>query len=312
MTKSGVIAIVGATASGKSSLALALAEKLNGEIICMDSMQIYRGMDIGTAKPTMDEQARVPHHLLDIIDPMQPFAVADYVRYAEHAIADVTSRGRIPMLVGGTGLYLQTLMHGLVLGGVKSDEAVRSKFVNISNDPQGNLRLYFMLDAVDPITANRLHPNDVRRVIRALEIHELTGIPMSEQKQDKPDKSYEIFPIGLLMPREQLFERIALRVHQMMKAGLITEVEQLLKSGISPEAQSMQGIGYKEMVPVIKGAQATEEAVGQLILNTRHFAKKQGTWFRKEKGIHWIDALSPTNVHEAATAIHSFLTTGGA
>ncbi|NLO86864.1 MAG: tRNA (adenosine(37)-N6)-dimethylallyltransferase MiaA [Clostridiales bacterium] len=309
MTKSGVIAIVGATASGKSSLALVLAEKLNAEIICMDSMQIYRGMDIGTAKPTMDEQARVPHHLLDIIDPMEPFAVADYVRYAEHAIADVTQRGRVPMLVGGTGLYLQALMHGLALGGVKSDEAVRSKFVDISNEPQGNLRLYFMLDAVDPITAKRLHPNDVRRVIRALEVFELTGIPMSEQKQDKPDKPYEIFPIGLLMPRELLFERIALRVHQMMAAGLIAEVEQLLNSGISPDAQSMQGIGYKEMVPVIKGEQTTEEAAGQLILNTRHFAKKQGTWFRKEKEIHWIDALSSTNVHEAASAIQSFLTT---
>lgn len=307
MTKTKAIAIVGATASGKSSLALSLAQKLNAEIICIDSMQIYRGMDIGTAKPTVAEQQLVPHHLLDILEPTQPFTVAAYVAHAERAIADIAARGRLPMLVGGTGLYLQALMHGLSLGGVKSDEAVRSKYIRISQEPQGHLRLYFMLDAVDPITAKKLHPNDIRRVIRALEVHELTGAPISEQKQEEVDLPYLILPIGMEMPREILFERIEQRIHQMMAAGLLSEVKALLDAGISTDEQSMQGIGYKELIPAIKGECTNKDAVRQLILNTRHFAKRQGTWFRKEAQIRWVDALASTVLEDAYLIAKAFL-----
>ena len=308
MNKVRAIAVVGQTASGKSKLALTLARRLGGVIICMDSMQVYRGMDIGTAKPTAGEQALAPHRLFDIVEPSEPFAVADYAPLAERAVMEVAAMGQTPILVGGTGLYLKALMHGLSLGGVKSDERVRAKYAAIASDADGRERLHRMLADVDAEAAKRLHPNDVRRVIRALEIRELTGIPMSAQKQEEPELPFEILPIGLRMPREVLFDRIGRRVSQMMEQGLLAEVQSLLERGVPPDAQAMQGICYKELVPVAEGRARRPDAVWQIILNTRHYAMRQETWLKGEPAIRWFDAAAsemPDHAYETAEAFLS-------
>ena len=286
--KPQVIAISGPTASGKSDLALKLARELNGEIICMDSMQIYRRMDIGTAKPTLAEQTMVPHHMLDIVEPTESYAVADYAEEAEKVIFEVASRGKQPVLVGGTGLYLKALMHGLTLGNASGDEAIRSRLYAIADEPDGKNRLHRQLAAVDPVSAAKFHPNDIRRVIRALEVFELTGTPISQQKQEEPDRPFHILPLAIDMPRDVLYTRLEKRVHLMMKQGLLQEVKALLDSGVKPQMQSMQGIGYKELIPVVQGSQSTDNAVWQIVLNTRHYAKRQGTWLRTEPKTIWI------------------------
>lgn len=290
MIKPTVLAVTGCTASGKSTLALALAQALNGEILCMDSMQIYRRMDIGTAKPSREEQAAVPHHLLDLVEPWESFAVADYVKAFEAVLPEVIGRGHTPVLVGGTGLYLKSLIHGMTLGTAKSDAAVRARYEALAFQPQGRERLHAMLAQVDPDSAARLHPNDLRRVIRALEVFELTGTPMSRQKREEPERPYRILPIALHMPREALYRRIEKRVDQMLAQGLIEEVQSLLDSGVSPDCQAMQAIGYKELVPVARGKAPAAPAVEQLILNTKHYAKRQETWCKGENETLWLEA----------------------
>jgi len=286
--KPQVIAISGPTASGKSDLALKLAKELNGEIICMDSMQIYRRMNIGTAKPTLEDQALVPHHMLDIVDPTETYAVADYAVAAEKVILDIASRGKQPVLVGGTGLYLKALMHGLSLGNASGDEKIRARLYAIAEETDGKIRLHRKLAEVDPVSAAKFHPNDTRRVIRALEVFELTGVPISQQKQEEPERPFHILPLAIDMPRDILYARLEKRVHLMMKQGLLQEVEGLLESGVTPQMQSMQGIGYKELIPVVQGTQQLESAIWQIILNTRHYAKRQGTWLRTEPKSIWI------------------------
>lgn len=290
MTKPPVIAVSGPTASGKSDLGLALAKRLDGEILCMDSMQIYRRMDIGTAKPTAQERAVVPHHLLDIVEPSQSYAVADYAQAAESVIAQVAARGKLPILVGGTGLYLKALMDGLSLGGAGCDEALRAALKAEALAPGGRERLHARLAAVDPESAERLHPNDVRRVIRAIEIYEQTGLPMSRQQPQQSGRPFEILPLALECPRDELYGRLESRVHRMMAQGLLGEVKALLEGGVSPQAQSMQGIGYKELVPVVLEGAAREDAVWRIIINTRHYAKRQRTWLRADPRAVWLDA----------------------
>ena len=286
--KPQVIAISGPTASGKSDLALKLAQTLNGEIICMDSMQIYRRMDIGTAKPTMEEQAIVPHHMLDIVEPTENYAVADYAQATEKVIFEIAARGKQPILVGGTGLYLKALMHGLSLGNAGGDEKIRARLYAMADEPDGKFRLHRRLSEVDPVSAGKFHPNDIRRVIRALEVFELTGTPISQQKQEEPDRPFSVLPLAIDMPRDILYARLEKRVHQMMKQGLLQEVKALLESGVAPCMQSMQGIGYKEVIPVVQGTQCVDDAVWQIILNTRHYAKRQGTWLRTEPQTIWM------------------------
>lgn len=288
MQKPQVIAISGPTASGKSDLALKLAQELHGEIICMDSMQIYRRMDIGTAKPTPEEQRSVPHHMLDIVEPVDSYAVADYASAAEEKIMEIAKRGNTPILVGGTGLYLKALMHGLSLGGAGGDEQIRSRLNAEALENGGREKLHRRLAEVDPVSASKFHHNDVRRVVRALEVYELTGQPISAQKTEEQERPFEVLPLAIDMPRDILYERLEKRVHLMMEQGLLEEVRQLLESGVTPEMQSMQGIGYKELIPVVNGSEKTESAVRQIILNTRHYAKRQGTWLRTESKTVWI------------------------
>lgn len=301
-----VIAVAGPTASGKSDLALELAERLHGEIVCMDSMQIYRRMDIGTAKPTAGERARVPHHMLDIVEPTQPYAVADYAVAAEEAIAGVLRRGKLPLLVGGTGLYHKALMHGLSLGGVRGDEALRARLKALAAQPNGKLVLHERLSEVDPVSARKLHPNDLRRVIRALEVFELTGQPISAQKPEPESRPFRMLTLALDVPREALYARLEARVQRMLELGLLREVRALLESGVREDMQSMQGIGYKELVPVARGEQSVQDAAWQIILHTRHYAKRQCTWLRGEEGVRWLCQTGQARLDAALGEIDTF------
>lgn len=301
--KPAVIAVAGPTASGKSDLGLKLAQRLGGEIVCMDSMQIYRRMDIGTAKPTAQERALLPHHMLDVADPTEAYAVADYAVAAEQVIAQILSRGRVPILVGGTGLYLKALMDGLSLGGTGGDERLRAELNALADEPGGKERLHARLAAVDPETAARLHPNDRRRVIRAIEVFEQTGVPMSRQNHAAQDRPFRVLPLAMEWPRDLLYARLETRVHRMMEMGLLSEVRALLESGVAPAAQSMQGIGYKELIPAAMGQDDVNRAVWDIIVHTRHYAKRQGTWLRAEPRCVWLDARDADGLLSKALAL---------
>ncbi len=282
--KKRVLGIVGPTASGKTALSLLAARQLGGEIVCMDSMQLYRGMDIGTAKPTKEERAAVPHHMLDILDPAQEYSVSQYAQDARTWLDRLTA----PILVGGTGMYLQSLSLPMDYGAVGGDEAIRRKYHEIA-DTQGVQALHDCLRAVDPDSAEKLHPNDVRRVVRALEVYDLTGVPLSRQKMPGPeDAPYDFQLYALDLPRDALYARVDQRVDQMMADGLLDEVRRLKASGLSPAAQSMQGLGYKELWPVLEGNSSLPDAVSLIKLRTRHYAKRQLTWFKRDGRIRWL------------------------
>ena len=304
--KPKIIAVTGATASGKSALSLELAKHYDAEIVCMDSMQIYQGMDIGTAKPSQEEQRMVPHHMLDIVAPADHYTVADYAERATAVIHDILQRGKLPLLVGGTGLYLKALMHGLSLGVTRSDPAIRARLEALSDEPGGRQKLHDILRQVDEVSANKLHPNDLRRVIRAIEVYELTGTPLSQTRQEE-NSEFHVLPLAIRMERDHLYQRIEKRVDSMLVNGLVEEVRHLLEAGVSPEAQSMQGIGYKELVPVLSGVVPIETAREEIILNTKHYAKRQETWFKGEKATVWLEGEQLIPV--AMEAIDSFLQT---
>ncbi|MBE5783216.1 MAG: tRNA (adenosine(37)-N6)-dimethylallyltransferase MiaA [Clostridiales bacterium] len=289
MNKKRVIGIVGPTASGKTALSLGIGKSLAGEIICMDSMQIYQGMDIGTAKPTKEEQALLPHYMIDLISPRDPFSVTQYADRARELIEKLS----VPILVGGTGLYLQALSLPMDFGTAPGDEEIRKKYHQIA-DVQGNEALHALLQKVDPESAKRLHPNDVRRVIRALEVYDLTGTPLSSQKMPGPEDSpYDFHLYALEWPRDILYARVEKRVDEMIRDGLIKEVEMLLDMGVSPDDQSMQGLGYKELVPVLQRHMSLIDAISLIKLRTRHYAKRQLTWFKRDERIQWLDAQMP-------------------
>ena len=289
MNKPKVLAIVGPTASGKSALGMALAQRLRGEIICMDSMQIYKRMDIGTAKPTREDRERIPHHLIDIVEPWEPYTVARYADEAKQEITDIAVRGAVPVLVGGTGFYLQALTQGLYLGGVRSDPEIRGRLKAMAQDAAGRQALHDRLKTIDPVTAEKLHPNDITRVSRALEVYELTGVPMSAQEQPVFESPFAFCLLGVTVERSLLYRRINARVDAMLADGLMDEVRALLSEGVPANAQAMQGIGYKELVPVLAGTCPLENAAADIKRNTRHYAKRQLTWFRRDEGIRWLD-----------------------
>ena len=288
--KPRVLGIIGATASGKTALSLSVASRLNCEIICIDSMQVYRRMDIGTAKPTASERAAVSHHMLDIVEPGSSFSVAEYVPMAHQTIHSILSRGHIPLLVGGTGLYLQGLSQPMDYGGLPSDPAVRLA-LQLELDERGKEALHAQLHRIDPQTAARLHPNDTRRIIRALEIYHLTGRTMTEHRAEQASASpYDFCLFAIDWPREELHKRINLRVEQMMADGLLDEVRRLRVEGVPADAQSMQGLGYKELLPVLSRGASLPFAVEQIKTGTRNYARRQLIWFRRDRRIHWIDS----------------------
>ena len=286
---SSLICIVGPTAVGKTEIAIQLAQHLDAEIVSLDSRQIYREMDIGTAKPTPDQRGAVPHHLIDCVEVDQSFSVAEYQRLADAAITEIHGRERQAMAVGGAGLYFRGLIDGL-FDGPGADAKIRSKFQREA-DEHGNAALHERLRQCDPETADRVHPNNRVKVIRALEVYELTGKPISalqeQWKTDEPRYAFRAF--GLNMPREMLYRRIENRVDQMVEVGLIEEVKRLLDQGYPRDCVAMQSFGYKELIEYLDGGRTLDEAIALLKQNTRRFAKRQLTWFCSDPRIEWLD-----------------------
>jgi tRNA dimethylallyltransferase len=296
--KSKLLCLLGPTAVGKTEIAIQLAQRLNAEIISVDSRQIYRQMDIGTAKPTPEEQQAARHHLIDCIDISQPFSVADYQSLADTAIADIQNRGNRVLLVGGAGLYFRVIVDGL-FEGPGADPALRKRLEG-EVAQFGVDALHDRLRVCDPESADRIHPNNIVRVIRALEVYELTGTPMSElQQQWHPEKQrYPFIAFGLTMPRVLLYCRILQRVDVMLANGLIAEVESLLAAGYGRDTIALRSFGYKELIAYLDGACTYLEAISQLKQNTRRFAKRQLTWFRKDTRIEWLDRESTPDIIE--------------
>ncbi|AKM18613.1 tRNA dimethylallyltransferase [[Flavobacterium] thermophilum] len=283
-----VVVIVGPTAVGKTRLGIALAKKLGGEIISGDSMQIYKGMDIGTAKVKPDEMDGIPHHLLDIKEPCEPFSVVEFQRLCRALIADISARGRLPIIVGGTGLYIQAAIYDYQFSDAPSDEAYRRALRQLAAE-QGGEALHRQLEAVDPESAARIHPRNVRRVIRALEVYHSTGKPFSEwQRGQQKQLLYEAAIIGLTAERSVLYRRINERVDQMIAEGLVDEARALYDRGFR-DCQAVQAIGYKELYDYFDGRVSLEEAVEQLKQNSRRYAKRQLTWFRNQMPVEWFD-----------------------
>ena len=285
--------LTGPTASGKTVMGLRLAEENGWEICCMDSMQVYRGLDIGTAKPTLEDQKRVPHHLLDLCEPTEAFSAAIYRDQAEALVKALFREGREVLFVGGTGLYLQIMKEQMLLGATGADEKRRAELRDIAAQPDGRWRLHALLKQLDPDTAARLPVNDLRRVIRAIEVTELTGIPFSRQPRLAASGPFEWKIAATVMPRELLYERINQRVSDMLKSGLKEEVKRLLNAGVPENAQSMNGLGYKEMIPCVRGLCSEEDAADAIRLGTRHYAKRQITFLKRMEDVHYVDATAP-------------------
>lgn len=285
-----VIVLAGPTATGKTDLAIELALMVNGEIISADSAQVYRYMDIGTAKPTPEEQRGIPHHMMDIVYPDEAFSVAQFKALAEAAIRDILARGKVPIVAGGTGLYISSLVYNIQFSETISDQEFRERMKTLA-EQYGPEYLHNRLKAIDPISAEKIHPNNVKRVIRALEVYESTGRPISEHqalsRTKPPEFDYRLF--GLIMDRQRLYERIEQRTDIMMKKGLADEVARILGMGYPRDLVSLQAIGYKEIAAALYGECSMDEAVQQIKLNTRHLAKRQITWFNSMEGLKWLD-----------------------
>lgn len=282
-----LLCILGPTAVGKTELSIKVAKRINAEIVSVDSRQIYREMDIGTAKPTPEQLKAVPHHVIDCVSPDQPFSVADFQRLADSAIKDIQSRGKVPMLVGGSGMYFRAVVDGL-FEGPSADKELRERLKQEARE-LGTQILYERLCVVDPVSARKIHPNDLMRIIRALEIYERTGKRISElQKQwDNATPRYRFLAFGLIRPRKELYERIDERVDIMIKQGLLDEVKKLLK--YDRNLVSMNCFGYKELFDYVEGKCDFDTAIEAVKRNIRRFAKRQLTWFRRDKRIKWID-----------------------
>ncbi|MCP4692757.1 MAG: tRNA (adenosine(37)-N6)-dimethylallyltransferase MiaA [Desulfobacterales bacterium] len=287
MEKPGVIIICGPTGVGKTSSAIEAARRFEGEIVGADSMQIYRFMDIGTAKPTPGERASVPHHMIDFLDPDEPFDAAMYADMADKKIREIQGRGALPFIVGGTGLYIKALIHGL-FGQGRGDAAVRDRLRREAEE-LGADALHRRLAARDPEAAKRIHPNDSYRIIRALEVHETSGAAISTHHADHRfgARRHRSLKIGLAMDRPALYERIDRRVDAMLASGLQDEVRLLLRMGYAETLKSMQSIGYRHMAECIQGRTPWEEAIRTLKRDTRRYAKRQMTWFKADPEIKW-------------------------
>jgi tRNA dimethylallyltransferase len=282
--------IVGPTGSGKTRLALAVAERLGAEIINCDSRQVYAGMDIGTAKPAADDRRRIPHHLVDVRAPDRPLDVAGFTRLARDAIAGVVARGRPPIVVGGSGLYLRALRAGIFTG-PSASRVIRDELAAAAAE-HGVAHLHEELRALDPEAAARIGPNDLYRIVRALEVHRLTGEPMSRHqlRHGFADRPYETLTVAIALDREQLYANIDRRFDEMMRAGFLDEVRALLDAGYAPERPPLSSIGYRHLAAVVRGEVALDDAVAAAKRDTRRFAKRQLTWFRRESDIVWLES----------------------
>jgi tRNA dimethylallyltransferase len=304
--KQNVLVIIGPTAVGKTKLSIEMAKRYNGEIISGDSMQIYRGMDVGTAKITKEEMEDIPHHLIDIKEPFESFSVAEFQELVRAKIAEIAKKGKLPIIVGGTGLYIQSVIYDYQFSDVSGDEAYRLQLEERVKEV-GNEALHEELKEIDPGSAAQIHPNNVRRVIRALEIYHLTGKTMQEyQSHQQPDLLYNTAIVGLTMDRDQLYERINLRVDIMMDEGLLPEVKALYQQGLR-ECQSIQAIGYKEIYEYLDGKVTLNEAVENLKQNSRRYAKRQLTWFRNKMKVEWFDVSNVNNFSKKIAEISQYV-----
>ena len=284
-----ILIITGATATGKTAFAIECAKELNGEIISCDSMQIYRLLDIGTAKPTLEEQSAVPHHLIDVVDAGDEFSVQQFVTLASKRIEEIESRGKLPIIVGGTGLYIRSLIYPYSFCSSKKDEKIRDELNKIL-DEKGGAYLYSMLENVDMESAKKIHKNDTKRVIRALEIFKTTGKKKSEQTIEEVKPRYDYVLVALTMPREKLYERINKRVDLMFEIGLENEISSLLKNGVvNKNSQSMSAIGYKEFFDYFEGKKSIDETRELIKKNSRNYAKRQETFIRGFKDAKWFE-----------------------
>ena len=274
-----VLVICGATASGKTSLSVACAKAFDGEIISADSLLVYKGLDIGTAKPTLEERAGVPHYMIDVVEPENNFSVSDYEDMALPILQDIIARGKLPIICGGTGFYINSLLYKSQFGNVGANAELRAYYEQMAEN-EGKERVYDILREKDPESAQKLHPNDLKRVIRALEIYDTTGKAKSLQ-QDAPSPRFDFTAVSIDYPRDKLYNRINLRVEQMFQQGLIEEVQGLLNRGITQEMQCMQGIGYKEIVEGLAIGATTAEMQEVVKNNTRKYAKRQQTFFKR-------------------------------
>jgi tRNA dimethylallyltransferase len=307
MKRCKVLVLAGPTASGKTAAAVALAKELDGEIISADSMQIYRRMTIGTAKPSLEEMQGIPHHLIDCVEPDAPFSVAAFVAQAQELIAEIDSRGRVPIVAGGTGLYINGLTLPWSFEAPDRDEALREELMRRART-EGPQVLYDELKQVDPESAEGLHPNNVKRVVRALEIFGVTGRPKSEidKRGWEEPLPFDYIMTGILWPREELYQRIDRRVDVMVAEGLMDEVRALLDAGYSENLPAMKAIGYKECFPYLRGEETLEETIRVLKRDTRHFAKRQLTWFRRDERITWFDYSACGSAEALAQAVAAY------
>lgn len=299
-----LIVIVGPTSVGKTDLGIMLAKKINGEVISGDSMQVYRHMNIGTAKPSDEEKGGIPHHLIDTINPDEEFNVAIFQKQVENLIQIINKRGSIPVLVGGTGLYVRSIIDHYDFTPPAGTSEKRDELQQMALR-LGNEHLYRLLTEVDPISASKIHPNDTRRLIRALEVFYSHGKPLSDYQynSDELEPKYRLAYYGLTLDREMLYKRIEHRVDVMISRGLVDEVKELIEMGYGLHNTSMQAIGYKEIVEYLSGHINLEAAVEKIKLNTRRFAKRQLTWFRRDKRIIWKNVESGKSVEEIANEI---------
>ena len=289
--KKKLIVLTGPTAVGKTKLSIQLAKAIGGEIISADSMQVYRGMDIGSAKITEEEKEGIPHYLIDVLEPSEEFNIVLFQKLAKEAIGQIHEKGKIPIIAGGTGFYIQSVLYDIDFSEHDEKDGIRDELEAIAKEEQGPHRLHERLKEVDPESAKIIHENNVKRVIRALEFYEETGMRISEHNKEQHQKEspYDVSYFVLNDDRTKVYERIDKRVDLMIKAGLVEEVRRLKEQGCRRDMVSMQGLGYKEILDYLDGEIPLEEAIYRIKRDTRHFAKRQITWFKRERNVTWLD-----------------------
>ena len=304
-----LVAVVGPTGVGKTRVSIALCQEVDGEIVSADSRQIYRHVDIGTAKPTAGERSLVPHHLVEIVGPDESFTLAQYQGLAYQAIDDILERRKVPFLVGGTGLYVRAVLEGFVIPRVKPEQGLRER-LRMEAARDGGAALHARLEMVDPEAAARINPRNVRRVIRALEVYETLGRPISSLQERKPPP-YRVLKIGLTVDREKLYRRLDQRVERMLENGLVAEVKGLLEAGYSPDLPAMSGLGYRQICGYLRGETDLATAVSHIKSETHRFVRQQYKWFRLDnRSIHWFD-VSDEPVGRILTMVEGFLEKSG-
>ncbi|NLL82115.1 MAG: tRNA (adenosine(37)-N6)-dimethylallyltransferase MiaA [Tissierellia bacterium] len=306
--KNKLFIIMGPTAVGKTSISIELARRLKGGIISADSMQIYKYMNIGTAKITKDEMKDIPHYMIDIINPDEEFTVSNYKEMATNYIKEINCRNKLPIVVGGTGLYINSLVYNLNFTGVEPNEKIRERYESIRIE-KGNQYLHRLLENIDQDSANRISINDTKRIIRALEIYEVTGKSMEEYNKNfrSPNEDYDLLMICLNVDRQKLYNRINTRVDLMIKEGLVNEVKSILDMGFDKNLISLQGIGYKEIIRYLENECTLDEAIEKIKQASRNYAKRQLTWFRRDNRIIWIDVDDFKDTNGLADEIQEML-----